>query len=87
MHEIGKPAWKWPMQAWLHPMQARMSSIRPAAVLAGSSGSQISARVMTHASAWPAARIASASWGWLIRPATRTGTRTAAFARAARGAV
>ena len=36
------------MQAWLQPMQARMSSSRPAAVLAGSSGSQISARVMTH---------------------------------------
>ncbi len=62
------------MQAWLQPMQARMSSSRPAAVLAGSSGSQISARVMTHASAWPAARIASASCGWLIRPATKTGT-------------
>ncbi len=49
------------MQAWLQPMQARMSSVRPSAALAGSSGSQISARVMTHMSAWPAARIISAS--------------------------
>ena len=39
------------MQAWLQPMQARMSSSRPCAVLAGSSGSQMSARVMTHRSA------------------------------------
>ena len=75
------------MQAWLQPMHARMSSSRPCAVLAGSSGSQMSARVMTHRSAWPAARIASASWGWLIRPATMTGTRTAALVRAASGAV
>ncbi len=75
------------MHAWLQPMQARMSSSRPAAVLAGSSGSQIRARVITQASACPASRIASASWGWLIRPATKTGTRTTDFARAARGAV
>ena len=75
------------MQAWLQPMQALMSSRRPASVLAGSSGSQISARVITHASACPASRIASASCGWLIRPATNTGTETTAFARAARGAV
>ena len=27
------PAWKWPMQAWLQAMQARMSSSRPAAGL------------------------------------------------------
>ena len=75
------------MQAWLQPMQARMSSRRPRAALAGSSGSQMSARVMTHRSAWPAARIASASWGWLIRPATMTGTRTTCLTRAANGAV
>ena len=42
---------------------------------------------MAHASAWPAARTASASWGWLIRPATMTGTRTTALTRAASGAV
>ena len=87
MHEIGLPAWKCPMHAWLHPMHARMSSSRPARALAGSSGSLISARVITHRSAWPAARIASASCGWLIRPATITGTPTAAFTRAASGAV
>jgi hypothetical protein len=87
MHEIGNPAWKCPMQAWLQPMQARISSSRPCAVLAGSSGSQISARVITVMSACPAARIASASCGWLIRPATITGTRTTALARAASGAV
>jgi hypothetical protein len=87
MHEMGNPAWKCPMQAWLQPMQARMSSSRPCAVLAGSSGSQIRARVMTQRSACPAARMASASCGWLIRPATITGTRIAALARAASGAV
>ena len=27
MQEIGNPRWKWPMQAWLQPMQARMSSV------------------------------------------------------------
>ena len=75
------------MQAWLQPMHARMSSSRPASVFAGSSGSQMSARVITQASACSAARIASASCGWLIRPATKTGTPTTAFARAASGAV
>ena len=34
------------MQAWLQPMQARMSSVCPASAKAGISGSQISARVM-----------------------------------------
>ncbi len=75
------------MHAWLQPTQARISSVRPSAALTGRSGSQISARVMTQASAWPSSRTRSASCGWLIRPATMTGTRTTAFARAARGAV
>ena len=75
------------MHAWLQPMQARMSSRRPCAALAGSSGSQIRARVMTHMSAWPAARIASASCGWLIRPATMTGTRTTRLDPSRSGAV
>ncbi len=87
MHEIGKPAWKCPMHAWLQPMHARMSSRRPSAVFAGSSGSQMRARVMTVASASPAAMIASASCGCEIRPATITGTRTTAFVRRASGAV
>ena len=47
----------------------------------GSCGSQISARVMTQASAAPAARICSASCGWLIRPATMTGHSTASRTR------
>jgi hypothetical protein len=42
------------------------------------SGSQIIALVITHASACPAAMMCSASCGWLIRPATSTGTLTAA---------
>ena len=75
------------MQAWLHPMHARMSSSRPWTVLAGSSGSQIRARVIAVMSACPAASTASASCGCVSRPATMTGTATAAFARAASGAV
>ncbi len=74
------------MQAWLQPMQARMSSVCPACASAGMSGSQISALVITHASAWPAAMMCSASCGWLIRPATRTGTSTAARSFAGSGA-
>ncbi len=42
---------------------------------------------MTQASAWPSSRTRSASCGWLIRPATMTGTDTTPFARAASGAV
>ena len=36
--------------------------------------------------AWPQAMVRSASWGWLIRPATRTGTRTRALILAECGA-
>ncbi|MNE77370.1 hypothetical protein D3C80_1736800 [compost metagenome] len=39
----------------------------------GICGSQIKARVMPHISAWPRARISSASWGWLMRPVTNNG--------------
>jgi len=87
MQEIGKPAWKWPMQAWLQPMQARISSARPVAALIGRSGSQMSARVIATASACPAAMMCSASCGWFTRPATMTGTRTTCFVAAASGAV
>ena len=38
MQEIGRPSWKWPMQAWLQPMQARMSSVGPALALFGHLG-------------------------------------------------
>ena len=86
MQEIGNPRWKWPMQAWLQPMQARMSSVCPAFASPGISGSQIIALVITQASACPAAMICSASCGWLIRPATRTGTVTAARSFADSGA-
>ena len=86
MQEIGNPRWKWPMQAWLQPMQARMSSVCPALASPGISGSQIIARVMTHTSACPAAMMCSASCGWLIRPATSTGTCTAARSLADSGA-
>ena len=75
------------MHAWLQPMQARISSVRPSAAFIGSSGSQIRARVITQASACPSSRTRSASCGWLIRPATMTGTETTAFACAASGAV
>ena len=61
------------MQAWLQAMQARTSSLRPASALFGICGSQISARVMPQTSAWPRARMASASWGWLMRPVTNSG--------------
>jgi len=59
----------------------------PVGGLRGSSGSQINARVMTHMSAEPAARISSASCGCVIRPATMTGTETARLTFAADGAV
>ena len=75
------------MQAWLQPMHARMSSSSPASAFAGIRGSQIRARVITVASASPRARIRSASCGWLMRPATITGTDTASFTRAESGAV
>ncbi|MNE36723.1 hypothetical protein D3C80_1305450 [compost metagenome] len=73
MQEIGRPRWKWPMQAWLQAMHARTSSAWPLSVLLGISGSQISARVMPQTSAWPRARISSASCGWLMRPVTNSG--------------
>ncbi len=79
--------WKWPMQAWLHAMQARMSSSRPALALAGISGSAIIARVMPTMSAAPLARMRSASCGWLIRPATNTGVVTRALMAADSGTV
>ena len=72
MHEIGTPCWKWPMQAWLQPMQARISSTRSAEDLFAISGSQIIARVMIAMSVRPSAIAVSASWGWLMRPATMT---------------
>ena len=58
----------------------------PAFASAGISGSQIIALVITQASAWPSAMMCSASCGWLIRPATSTGTRTAARSFPACGA-
>ncbi len=75
------------MQAWLQPMQARISSTWPADALAGRSGSQIRARVIATASACPAAITWSPSCGWLIRPATITGTLTTLLTLAASGAV
>src|ERR1017187_6480569 len=75
------------MQAWLQPMHARIVASAPDLALAGISGSQISARVITVASASPRRRISSASCGWLIRPATMTGTETTGLTRAASGAV
>ncbi len=73
------------MHAWLQPMQARMSSRRPSAALAGSSGSQMSARVMIVMSQAPAASAFSASCGWLKRAARKIGTLTVARTRAACG--
>ncbi|MCY1455422.1 hypothetical protein D9M71_725570 [compost metagenome] len=74
------------MQAWLQAMQARTSSLRPAAALFGISGSQISARVMPQTSAWPRAMMMSASWGWLIRPVTNSGMSRRALKLPAVGA-
>ena len=67
------------MHAWLQPMQARISSASPCSALAGISGSQINARVMTTMSACPLASTCSPSCGWLMRPATMTGTLTTAL--------
>ena len=74
------------MHAWLQPMQARISSARPCSALVGISGSQISARVMTTMSACSFASTCSASCGWLIRPATITGTLTTFLTFCAMGA-
>ena len=74
------------MQPWLQPMQARISSSLPARALAGMSGSEISARVMPQTSAWPDAMMRSASCGWLMRPATKTGRPVAARIAPAFGA-
>ena len=74
------------MHAWLQPMQARISSASPCSALAGSSGSQISARVMPTMSAWPLASTCSPSCGWLMRPATMTGTLTACLTCSDNGA-
>ena len=87
MHEIGYPMWKWPMHAWLHAIHARISSVRCDCALSGISGSQMSARVIAQASACPDASTISASCGWLMRPATRTGTDTCFLIFAADGAV
>src|SRR5215467_9696425 len=75
------------MHAWLHPMHARISSTEPCLALFGISGSQISALVMAQASACPAEMTSSASCGWLMRPATMTGTRITSLILAASGAV
>ena len=74
------------MQAWLQPMQARMSSARPSRAFFAMSGSQIMARVMPHMSAWPELSTCSAICGWLMRPATNTGMSTLALVAAAKGA-
>ena len=75
------------MQAWLQPTHERIASNSPRAAFAGMSGSQINARVITAASASPRARIRSASWGAVMRPATMTGTGTTDLTRAPSGAV
>jgi hypothetical protein len=74
------------MQAWLQPMQARMSSSFPASAFPAISGSQIIARVMPTMSAWPEAITFSPSCGWLMRPATNTAALIFAFTAAANGA-
>ncbi len=74
------------MQAWLQPMHARISSTSPCSAFAGITGSQIMALVIATRSACPLASTASPSCGWLIRPATITGTLTASFTRCAIGA-
>src|SRR5215468_12227365 len=86
MQEMEKPRWKWPMQAWLQAMQARMSSVRPASAFRAMSGSAIMARVMPQRSAWPEAITCSAVCGWLMRPATNTGFDTTDFIALAKGA-
>ena len=60
-----------------------MSSMRPSLALPAMAGSQICARVMPTMSACPRATISSACWGWLMRPATKTGADTLAFTAAA----
>ena len=72
----------WSRQAWLQAMQVLISSARPAAALATKSGSASSGRAIETRSASPAARIASASSGVLIRFEAQTGTDTSALSRA-----
>ena len=50
-----------------------ISSNLPVSALRGISGSEIIALVMPHMSADPSINALSASWGVLMRPATKTG--------------
>ena len=61
------------MQPWLQAIQARIESRLPDAALFGICSSAIIARVMPHMSTSPELINWSASCGWLIRPATKTG--------------
>ena len=70
----------------LQPMQGRMSSVRPSRALRTSSGSEIRARAIPTTSAWPSARIRSATDGLVTRPVYTTGTSISAFTRPTRPA-
>ena len=80
MQAIGRPLKTRPMQPWLPRMQWTISSSRPSRALFANSGSAIWARVIATMSAFPAARISSASAASLIPPTVNTGSSaTAAF--------
>ena len=73
------------MQAWLQPMQVRMSSGRPSRIFRTKSSSAIIARTVPTMSASPSATICSIRAGWVMRPATSTGFDTTFFTAAAPG--
>ena len=63
-------------------MQVLIERARPARALFGHCGSASSGRASDTMSAWPAARIASATSGMLIRLTATSGTPTCGFRRA-----
>ena len=89
--EVILPAKVWSRQAWLQPMQVLMSCARPAAALFTNSGSAKKGRAMLTMSAWPLARMFSATSGVLMRLVATSGMPTLPLscsvtqAKAARG--
>ena len=66
----------WSRQAWLQAMQVLISSARPSAAFCTKNASASSGRAIEMRSAWPSARICSATSGVLMRFDATTGTST-----------
>ncbi len=75
-HEVTLPTKIWSRQAWLQPIQVLISSSRPLCALLSNSASARNGRAIETISASPAARIASATVGSLIRLVVTSGTVT-----------